>query len=93
MEERRSFASSCNRAYAVALNKAAPFIPSRAQLEEALQPIVNRLESMDRREAATWINATFRHVGCEGLVLQMWRIQRGDAFIATLSKSWESDHA
>ena len=93
MIERRSFASCCNRAYDAAAKKAAPFIPSRAQIEEELQPIVDRLESMDRTEAADWVNASFRHAGCEALVLQMWRVRRGEDFVATLNKTWESNHA
>lgn len=57
----KTFAQMCNDAYLTAQASAHPFAPSRAQMEEALQPVALAVRRMENPGA--FIRATFAPSG------------------------------
>lgn len=58
-----NFTQMVDSAYESAIAAAHPFTPSRAQLEAAMQPVIQKLLAMPRNEAMACISANFRGAG------------------------------
>ena len=68
-----SFAERVLHAMAEAKRVSAPFVPSRAEYEFSLSPLVTELVAMPREESLAYIRATFNHNGYEGVALAMFK--------------------
>lgn len=69
-----SFAQLCADAYARALTRAHPYVPSMAQLEESVQQVVDSLEQ--RPDAQDFIRASFAPSGLMPMALVMFKRAR-----------------
>lgn len=76
-----TFAEQCQTAFENAKRDAAPFTPSLAQYEVALQPMVDELLRMPRDEARTYIRTSYAHAGggLMALALRMYLNQETKA--------------
>lgn len=68
-----NFAQQCSAALDAANRAAHPFVPSLAQMEAALDPVVRDLAAMPADDARRAIRATFRHEGLMPVALAMFK--------------------
>lgn len=68
-----NFADNVVSAYKLAVKKAFPFVPSRKEIEDELQIIINQLISMGTTKAEEYIRASFTHTGYEAIAVSMYK--------------------
>jgi hypothetical protein len=73
----KSFSDRCAAANTDAWNKSHPFVPSRAQLEEALEPLLRDLALMGSEAAWEYIGQTFKIRGLMPLAVRMYKDSTG----------------
>ena len=73
----KSFSIEVAWAYDNAWRDAEPFVPSRSQIEAALQPVIDRLKAMPREDAVEFIRATYALRGAMPMALDMFKTQTG----------------
>jgi hypothetical protein len=69
----KSFSDRCAAANTDAWDKAHPFVPSRAQLETALAPLLLDLAQMGPEAAWDYIGETFKIRGLMPLAVRMYK--------------------
>lgn len=72
--DKRTFAQLVDDAYLAARVKAAPFAPTRAEVEAELAKVGEHLEALDAPEQ--FIKATFRNGHWDAVAVQLWRAAR-----------------
>ena len=70
-----SFADRVEHAVQVAYATDYPMNPSRAQIEEALLPLINELQQMPRDQAVAYIRQSYSHVGYQALAVRLFKGQ------------------
>ncbi len=70
-----SFAQRINEATLLAYQKSAPFIPSKAELHDALQPVIDDLLTMPKKDAWHYIGTSFCNIGNQAFALRMFNDQ------------------
>jgi hypothetical protein len=73
MSSRRTFQSRCAAADDAAWKAAHPFVPSPAQYEEALAPLVAELCLMGQPDAREYVRKTFTLRGLMPLAVDMYK--------------------
>lgn len=70
-----NFAKRIEAAVQAAHQQTAPYMPSRAEVCDAIQPIIAELQAMPREEAAAYIRETYSHSGHQALAVRMFKNQ------------------
>jgi hypothetical protein len=70
-----SFAQRIHNATLLAYQKSAPFIPSKAEVHDALQPVIDDLLTMPKQDAWHYICASFHNVGNQAFALRLFNDQ------------------
>lgn len=70
-----SFAQRIHNATLSAYQKSAPFIPSKAEVHDALQPVIDDLLTMPKNDAWHYICASFHNVGNQAFALRLFNDQ------------------
>lgn len=70
-----SFAQRIHNATLSAYQKSAPFIPSKAEVHDALQPVIDDLLTMPKQDAWHYICASFHNVGNQAFALRLFNDQ------------------
>lgn len=68
-----NLATKCNAAHAKACEVAFPFVPSVAQIEKELEPIVAELQQLGHEKACEVIKAEYNHFTVTRYVLDMYK--------------------
>ena len=70
-----NFAKRIENAAQSAHAAAAPFMASKAEICDAIQPIVTELQQMPRAKAVAYIRESFSHIGHQALAVRMFKGQ------------------
>ena len=71
---KKTFAQEVDAAQAAAVNAAAPFVPSRAEREAAMHPLLARLLAMPDEQAKQYVRETYRGPGTmDAVFVQMFK--------------------
>jgi hypothetical protein len=70
-----TFAQRIEAAAQSAHAAAAPFMASKAEIENAIQPVITELLAMPQQKAWDYIRASFSHVGHQALAVRMFKGQ------------------
>jgi predicted adenine nucleotide alpha hydrolase (AANH) superfamily ATPase len=70
-----TFAQRVEQAAQSAHNASAPYMASKKEICDAIQPIINSLQAMRHDEAVSYIRASFSHVGHQALAVRMFKNQ------------------
>ena len=54
---------------------AAPFMASKAEICNAIQPLITELQQMPRDQAVAYIKESFSHIGHQALAVRMFKGQ------------------
>jgi len=54
---------------------AAPFMASKAEICDAIQPLITELQQMPRDQAVAYIKESFSHIGHQALAVRMFKGQ------------------
>jgi hypothetical protein len=54
---------------------AAPYMTSKAEICDAIQPIITELQQMPREEAVAYIRQSYSHIGYQALAVRMFKGQ------------------
>jgi hypothetical protein len=69
------FSQRIEEAARSAHDAAAPFMASKAEICDAIQPIVTELKKMPREQAVAYIKESFSHTGHQALAVRMFKGQ------------------
>jgi hypothetical protein len=67
-----TFAERIETATQLAHTNAAPFMPSKAEICDAIQPVINELLAMPTTVAKAYIRKSFSHNGYQALAISMF---------------------
>ena len=70
-----NFANRIENAAQSAHAAAAPFMSSKAEICDAIQPIITELQQMPRAKAVAYIRESFSHIGHQALAVRMFKGQ------------------
>jgi hypothetical protein len=70
-----TFAQRVEIAAEFAYKKAAPCMASKAEICNAIQPVITDLQKMPRDKAIAYIKESFSHIGHQGLAIRMFKGQ------------------
>jgi hypothetical protein len=70
-----TFAQHIEIAAQSAHNAASPDMASLAEVCDAIQPIITKLQQMPRTQAIAYIRESYSHIGHQALAMQMFKIQ------------------
>ena len=70
-----TFAQRIENAITTAHKVAAPYMASKAEICNAIQPIIAELQQMAHADAVSYIKASFSHVGHQALAVRMFKGQ------------------
>lgn len=70
-----SFAQRIHNATLLAYQNSAPFIPSKAETHDALQPVIDDLLAMPKKDAWHYICESFRNIGNQAFALRLFNDQ------------------
>ena len=70
-----NFANRIENAAQSAHAAAAPFMSSKAEICDAIQPIITELQQMPRAKAVAYIRESFFHIGHQALAVRMFKGQ------------------
>jgi hypothetical protein len=54
---------------------ASPYMASKAEICDAIQPIITELQQMPREEAVAYIRESYSHIGYQALAVRMFKGQ------------------
>jgi hypothetical protein len=54
---------------------AAPFMASKAEICDAIQPLITELQQMPRNQAVAYIKESYSHIGHQALAVRMFKGQ------------------
>ena len=70
-----TFSKRIELAAETAHKTAAPFMASRAEICDAIQPIINELLAMPKNIAVAYIRESYSHIGHQALAIRMFKGQ------------------
>ena len=71
----KNFAFRIENAAQSAHDAAAPYMASKAEICNAIQPIIIELQQMPRVKAVAYIRESFSHIGYQALAVRMFKGQ------------------
>jgi hypothetical protein len=69
-----TFAQRIESAVQFAMN-ATPYMPSKAEICDSIQPIINELHQMPHADAVAYMRESFSHNGYQALAVRMFKGQ------------------
>ena len=87
-----TFAEACAAAHIEAMRVSVPFVPSIAQSEQALAPLVDRLVRMDHPSAVDYIKRTYdAHAPLHSTAVFLYRQQRMERMTLNITEAQQAN--